>query len=160
MAERLIIIRGTEAHAGPMCNSEVRIAQELGADCPFEDLLDIDGMVLDVAHHGRAGRRDWTSAAAGMATQAVMDAALSGRQRPRYVFRGHNHCVDDSGEKVPGTRAIAMPSWTLRSAYGYRIAAGATSDIGGVIILPDGSLDMQYLRMLVNAPGQRHIRKI
>jgi len=159
MADRMIIIRGTEAHAGPMHNSEARIARELGVDCVFEDILDIDGVIVDVAHHGRVGQRGWTSAAAAMATGAILDASLAGRPLPRYVFRGHNHAIDDSGEKIPGVRAIAMPSWTLRNVYGYRIASGTTSDIGGIIILPDGSLDMSRIRYF-DAPGQRQIRKI
>ena len=159
MAHTAIFIRGTETHVGMMAQSEVRIAQELGAKCPFEAILDIDGLLVDVAHHGRAGRRDWTSAAAGIASQAVMEASLAGRPLPRYVFRGHNHTVDDSGEKLPGTRAVAMPSWQLRTAFGYRISAGTTSDIGGVIIRPDGQLDMSRIRY-VGAPGQRTIIKL
>jgi hypothetical protein len=153
----MYFIRGTSAHAGDMARSEVRIAKKLGArQCVFELLLSVNNIVLDFAHHGRAGRRDWTSSAAGMATEAVMDAAKANRQIPRYVFRGHNHIVDDSGEKLPGTRAIALPSWQLRTEFGYRASAGKRSDIGGVIIMPDGSLDLSKLRYYA-APGQRRI---
>ena len=153
----LYIIRGTSAHSGDMSRSEVRVAKELGAkQCVFELLLSINGIVLDVAHHGRASKRDWTSSAAGMAAEAVLDAAKAGRQIPRYVFRGHNHIVDDSGEKIETTRAIALPAWQLRTEFGYRVSPGKRSDIGGVIILPDGSLDLSNLRYHA-APGQRRI---
>lgn len=153
----LYFIRGTGAHSGEMSRSEVRIAKELGAkSCTWELLLSVDGVLMDFAHHGRAGRRDWTSSAASMATEAVMDAAKDGRQIPRYVFRGHNHIIDDSGEKVPGTRAVALPSWQLRTEYGYKASPGRRSDIGGLIVLPDGSLDTSRMRYTA-APGQRKI---
>ena len=159
MADIMYIIRGTEAHAGEAAGAEAGIAKELGVKCVWEALLDIDGTLIDVAHHGRTGRRSWTSAAAGMGTEAMVDAASENRPLPRYVFRGHNHLVDDSGEKNPKTRAISLPAWTLRTAYGYRIAAGLRSDIGGVIILPDGSLDLSKLRYYA-APGQRQIVRV
>ena len=157
----LYFIRGTEAHAGEAAQSEVGVAKALGAPCSWEAILDIDGVIVDVAHHGRAGRRDWTSAAAGMVTEAIMDAATDRppRQPPNYVFRAHNHICDDSGLKNATTRAIAMPAWTLRGAFGYRAASGRRSDIGGVIILPDGSLDLSRLRYWA-APGQRRIQKL
>jgi hypothetical protein len=158
---RLFFIRGTEAHAGEGAQSEVGVANALGCQCTWENIFDIDGVIIDARHHGRAGRRDWTSAAASMATEAITDAATDNPPRPvpRYVFTGHNHLVDDSGAKIPSTRAISMPSWTLRCAFGYRAAGGKRSDIGGAIILPDGSLDLSKLRYFA-APGQRRIQKV
>jgi hypothetical protein len=161
MASRMFICRGTATHVREMGGSEVTIARELGASSAFEYLLDIDGTVIDCAHHGRAARRDWTSVAASVATQTVMTAAMDNPPRipPRYVFRGHNHIFDDSGEKVRCTRAIAMSSWQLRTEYGYRIAAGTLSDIGGLFILPDGQLDLSRIRYY-EAPGQRQMIKV
>jgi hypothetical protein len=158
---RLLFIRGTEAHAGEGAQSEVGVSNALGCQSTWENIFDIDGTIVDVAHQGRAGRRDWTSAAAGMATEAIMDAATDNPPRPipKYVFRGHNHLCDDSGTKIASTRAISMPAWTLRGAFGYKVAAGHRSDIGGAIILPDGSLDLSKLRYFA-APGQRRIQKI
>jgi hypothetical protein len=157
----LYFIRGTEAHAGEAAQSEVGVAKQLGAPCTWEQIFDIDGILVDCAHHGRAGRRDWTSAAAGTAVEAIQDAVTDNppRPAPRYVFRGHNHLIDDNGMKNATTRAIAMPAWTLRAAFGYRVASGHRSDIGGVIILPDGSLDLSRLRYYA-APGQRKVLKV
>jgi hypothetical protein len=145
-AAKIYICRGTEAHVGPSAGSEVRIAARLGAEIVWEELLEVDGVILDLAHHGRAGRRPWTSAAAGMATEAQINALRKGKPVPRYVLRGHNHLIDDSGDKVEGTRAIAMPSWQLKTAFGHRVAPGSRSDIGGLIMLPDGSLDLSRMR--------------
>jgi hypothetical protein len=160
MADRgLYILRGTEAHAGEAAQTEAGIAQALGAkQCAWELILDVDGLILDLAHHGRAGRREYTSAAASVATEAQVDAAQEGRPIPRYVFRAHTHTIDDSGEKVKGTRAFSCPSWQLKTAFGHRIASGRRADIGGVIILPDGSLDLSRIRYTA-APGQRKLVK-
>jgi hypothetical protein len=155
----LYILRGTEAHAGEAAQSEAAIAKQLKARvCAWELIMDIDGVIVDCAHHGRAGRRTYTSAAASIASEAQTDAAQEGRKIPRYVFRAHNHLVDDSGEKVSGTRAISLPSWQLRTAFGHKVSSGKRSDIGGVIILPDGSLDLSKLRYYA-APGQRRMIK-
>jgi hypothetical protein len=157
----LYFIRGTEAHAGEAAQTEVGVARSLGAPCVWEAIYNIDGILIDVAHHGRAGRRAWTSAAASIATEAIQDAMTDNppRPQPRYVFRGHNHLVDDSGEKIAGTRAISLPSWQLRTAFGHRVSAGKRGDIGGVIILPDGTLDVSKLRYYA-APGAGKVQKI
>jgi hypothetical protein len=155
----LYFIRGTEAHAGEAGQTEVGVAKALGAPCVWEAIYNIDGVMIDVAHHGRAGRRAWTSAAASIAVEAITDAMtdIPPRPAPRYVFRWHNHLIDDSGEKVAGTRAISMPSWQLRTAFGHRVSAGKRGDIGGCIILPDGSLDLSKMRYFA-APGSGRIQ--
>jgi hypothetical protein len=160
-ADAFYIMRGTSIHSGPMSSDEVAIARELGAKCLFEQTFDIDGTLIQCAHHGRASKRDWTSVAASVAVQVILSAAMDRppRQAPRYVFRGHNHICDDSGEKVRSTRAIALPSWELRTEFGFRVAPGILSDIGGAFMLPDGSLDLSRLRYY-EAPGESKVLKV
>jgi hypothetical protein len=64
--------------------------------------------------------------------------------------------IDDSGNKLPGTRAISLPSWQLKTSFGWR-AAGNTvrSDIGGYIVV-DGLLDDSKSRYK-GQPDQRKI---
>jgi hypothetical protein len=151
--------RGTEAHAGDAAQAEVRICKEIGARaCEWELLLDIDEVLFDCGHYGRAGRRDWTSSAAGVASEVAISAALAGELIPDYILRGHNHLIDDSGSKLPGIRAIMAPAWQLRTAFGYRIAPNRRSDIGGMIF--DGyNFDGSKLRYHA-APGQKRIISI
>lgn len=155
-ADKFYILRGTNVHAGNMAASEARIADHLGAQCLFEAVLNIDGTIIDVAHHGRAARRNWTSVAASIASQSIIEASTHKRPVPKYVFRAHNHIIDDSGAKVSGTRAFAMPSFCLRGEFGYHVAAGTTPDIGGVIMLPNGELDLSMIRFY-GAPGDREV---
>ena len=152
------IFRGTEAHAGEIAQSESRIAKELGVPCWWEETLDIDGVLCAFQHHGSVGRRPWTSSAASMAIKARNTALEMKNPVPRYLFYGHNHIVDDSGEKVMGTRAVALSAWQLRTAYGYKVSPGTRSDIGGAIILPNGELDLSRLRYMGAAVQKRIIK--
>lgn len=154
-ADKMIIMRGTEAHTGPMGMSENSIAAALGAEIHWEALLDVGGLLLDLAHHGKAGTRDWTSSAAATAVEARGRALAEGNPIPAYVFRGDRHTVDDSGARVAGTRAMTAPAWQLKTSYGHRAAAGKRSDIGGIIVLPDGSLDLSKLRYMAGEGSRR-----
>ncbi len=136
MADVSFGILGTEAHAGPSCENEVAIYRELGVQEYGQLLnLEIDGKLHDLAHHGRVGGRSWTSSAAAIAVEVCMDCGHQGIPFPDYIWRAHSHIIDDSGLKVPGTRAITIPSWQLKTAFGNRVASNKPrSDIGGFII--------------------------
>ena len=138
-ADAVFGILGTGIHAGAVGANEVDIYNALGAVEYGQHLtLEIDGVVHDFAHHGRAGRRPWTSAAAGLGAEVMIDYASQGWKPPDYIWRGHNHIIDDSGGKLPGTRVICTPSWQLKTEYGWRVSSQTVrSDIGGFIM--DGS---------------------
>jgi hypothetical protein len=155
----LFVCMGTETHAGRNGAEERRVVENAGGRYAPDWLLDIDGLVIRAYHHGNAAKREWTSSAAGLAAGAIIEAAQTGDPIPRYVFAGHNHVIDDSGEKVTGTRYVACPSWQLKTAFGHRVAKGRRSDLGGLIILPDGSLDWSRSRYMA-APGQSKVVKI
>ena len=145
------------SHAGMDNSTEAMLYKELGAVEFGQTLtLNIDGVLHDFAHHGRAGRRPWTSSAANLATEVIMDYAQSGLPLPNYIWRGHNHVIDDSGSKLPGTRSISLPSWQLKTSFGYRVSANTVrSDIGGYIVV-DGLLDDSKVRYR-GQPDQRRI---
>lgn len=134
VADKTFIVYGTPVHNGGTGESEVSIAQELGTRHDWELTVTVDGIPFDLAHHGRAGARDWTSSAAGLAVETALDYISEGLKPPRYVLRGHMHRLDDSGDKLAYTRAIVCPSWQLRTAYGHRYTTKRRSDIGGIII--------------------------
>jgi len=145
------------SHAGMDNSTEAQLYRELGATEFGQNLtLDVDGVIHDFAHHGRAGTRPWTSYAANLATEVVYDYASQGLPIPNFIWRGHRHVIDDSGNKLPGTRAISLPSWQLKTSFGWR-AAGNTvrSDIGGYIVV-DGLLDDSKSRYK-GQPDQRKI---
>jgi hypothetical protein len=137
---------GTPAHAGEIYQSERTVAQRAGFKMFEPELhLDIDGLIVWAFHHGAAGKRDWASAAARVATEARLYAQDLGEPPPDYVFSGHHHIIDDSGFKLK-TRAITCPSWQLKTSFGRKVASNRRSDIGGFIILPGGQLDESRAR--------------
>jgi hypothetical protein len=134
-ADACYLTYGTGAHNGGTAEHEITVGRELGIRHGWEFALNVDGTTIDIAHHGRASQRDWTSSAAGVGAEVAMDYVARGLTPPRYVLRGHRHTLDDSGLKLPYTRAIALPSWQLRTAFGYKVAANKKRcDIGGLIL--------------------------
>lgn len=158
MADAFFGIIGTEDHAGVNGEDEIGIYNALGAaQYGWHLSLRIDGKLHDLAHHGRVGRRPWTSAAAGIATEVMIDCAESGSQIPNYIWRAHNHIIDDSGLKLVNTRAITTPSWQLKTDFGYRVAANRIrSDIGGFIV-NNGILDDRKARYFGQPDGREVI---
>ena len=136
---------------------EAQIYRDLGATEFGQTLtLSVDGIIHDFAHHGRTGSRPWTSGASNLATEVVVDYATSKLPLPNYIWRGHRHVVDDSGNRIPGSRAISLPSWQLKTSFGWRTAGNtARSDIGGYIVV-DGLLDESKSRYR-GQPDQRRI---
>jgi hypothetical protein len=153
---------GTGAHNGGCAEMETTIGNELGIHHDWEYSLDVDGLTFDLTHHGRAGRRDWTSSAAGLAVEVATDYISAGVKPPRYVLRGHNHKIDDSGQKLDYIRAISLPSWQLRTAYGHQVAANQRrSDIGGLILDTGDPDNPNFSRMRYQAPGGYiHVTKV
>lgn len=145
---------GTPTHNGGTGELERRVAGELGAPIDYAWSLDIDKVLLDLMHHGSAGKVDWSSSAARFGAAIANDYLRDGKPAPDYILRGHAHVVDDSGSHIPGTRAIALPSWQLRTAYGYKVSSyRKRSDIGGLIIdtaEPDRPI---VSRLRYTAPG-------
>lgn len=154
MADMMFLCYGTGAHNGGAAEHETTIGRALGIRYDWEFALDVDGVTFDLAHQGRAGRRDWTSSAAGLAAEVARDYQSEGKQPPRYILRGHTHLIDETGCKLPDTRAIICPSWQLRTAYGHQVSTNRKrSDIGGLIIdtaNPDYPITS---RMRYKAPG-------
>ena len=147
LADRLFVVRGTEAHTGKSAVGEEMIARALGAERGADVRWSTDeaatwwtlraewgGVLWDFAHHTSASRLAWTSgnAASRLAAEAIVDAADRHEPVPRMVVRSHVHRSQDSYENYEACRAIIMPAWQLRTAYGHRIAA-RLADIGGLI---------------------------
>jgi len=156
IADAVYLTYGTGAHNGGCAEHEVTLARKLGDRVKhgWEFSLDIDGVLFDITHHGRAGTRDWTSAAASLAVEVAGDYISDGKLPPRYILRGHRHVIDDSAEKLPYTRAIMLPSWQFRTGYGHQAAANRKrSDIGGLIFNTSQPDQPITSRMRYRLPG-------
>jgi hypothetical protein len=156
IADKFIGILGTAAHAGTDHAVESDIYKGLGADYIEQQMtIDIDGVRVDLAHHGRAGFRPWSSSAANLASEIMLDYAQSGLPLPNYIFRGHLHVMDDSGSKFENTRLIQCPSWQLRTTYANRVAGNTRRSDIGAVLLNDGKLDLSHSRYKGQPDGRR-----
>ncbi len=156
IADKFIGILGTAAHAGTDHAVETDLYRQLEADYIEQQMtIDIDGVRVDLAHHGRAGFRPWSSSAANLASEIMLDYAQSGIPLPNYIFRGHFHALDDSGLKFENTRLVQCPAWQLKTTFANRVAGNTRrSDIGG-ILLNDGKLDLSKARYKGQPDGRK-----
>ena len=160
LADDMYCVYGTPAHNGGEGQHEAAVAAEIGAKIAWDWALDVDGVTFDLMHHGTAGRTDWTSTAARLASVVVMDYVALGLPPPRYTLRGHVHSVDDSGIKVPRTRAIVLPSWQLRTAHGHKASPRRRADVGGLILDTADPDNPNLSRMRYTAPGEVSFRVV
>ena len=154
-------VLGTGVHAGQDSSIESQIYRDLGATDFGQTLtLDVDGYIHTFFHHGRAGYRPWTSSSAGLAAEVMLDFAQEGLPLPNFIWSGHTHRSDDSGSKFRDTRAISLPSWQLKTSFGYKVSSGTVrSDIGGYIVIDGHVVDDSRSRYR-GQPDQRRILKV
>jgi hypothetical protein len=159
------IVRGTEAHVGPAGSTEEAFARGLKAERNPESgkwswwhlRLAPHGVLLDFQHHpSTRGNLPWTGpqAAQRLAFRIWAEHALRGLPHPQMAIRSHTHVTRDSGDAYP-TRAIITPSWQLKTAHAYKVAADSIADVGGLIVtvLPDRTYSVQTMLYLPQGPA-------
>lgn len=159
--DRLFFIRGTEAHVGASGNAEERIADGLRRDKrPVEGdpetgtaswwhlRAEIEGVRLDIAHHGRTGQREHTRASAAVlhAHDVFLSHAKRKEPAPDLCLRAHYHRFNDSYDACP-TRVVTTGAWQLKTSYVHKVAADTMADIGGVIVvIEDGTYSLEKVQ--------------
>ncbi|HET8771056.1 MAG TPA: hypothetical protein VFM71_08730 [Gemmatimonadaceae bacterium] len=149
--DKIFGVRGTEAHVGQSANAEERIFDGLRRDHrpvvgdPDTDTaswwhlrMELQGVLLDFAHHGRTGQREHTRA--GAASLHAHDILLShikaGHTPPDLCIRSHYHRFNDSHDACP-VRVVTIGAWQLKTGFVHKVAADSLADIGGAIIVID-----------------------
>lgn len=156
--DKMFIARGTEAHVGQSAASEERIADGLRRDKrPIQGdpdtgtaswwhlRMDVEGVYLDVTHHGRTGQREHTRG--GAAVLHAHDILLSYVKRkervPDLCLRAHYHRFNDSYDACP-VRVFTTGAWQLGTGYVHKVAADTMADIGGaIIVIKDGAYTIE-----------------
>lgn len=145
----IAFVRGTEAHVGKSACAEERAASGLRADgWPIHSeaatgnashwhlKLEVEGVRIDCAHHGRVGTRPWTrpNVVTNLAAEIFYSHAATGQPHPHVAIRSHMHQYVDTGGVHP-VRVIQTPAFQLATSYVHRIAPGALADVGGVFVV-------------------------
>lgn len=155
--QRIHIIRGTESHVGRVGELEEGLARTLrqeghgviedpdtGQASSFWRRIEVDGVLMDLRHHGRMGQRAHTRGPyqRWYAQDIALEHMLDGERAPDLAIRSHLHKYGDSGKdhRWP-TRLVSLPCWQSMTSYAHRITAESLSDIGLVVfVIRDGAL--------------------
>lgn len=151
-ADRLLFVRGTEAHVGKSAAAEESVSDRLSKD-GFPVIRDmetntaswwhfrgeIQGVRLDIAHHGRTGQRSHTRGGAAVlhAWDVLMSHVESGDAPPHLCLRAHYHRFNDSNDACP-VRVVTNGAWQFKTAYVHKVAADTLADVGGILVIIDG----------------------
>jgi len=156
VSDRVYVVRGTGAHSGGSGRREEEFAEDVeayrsGDSGPYSRnklLLNLEGVVVDIAHHTSMGRLPWTApnAANKLASKVLFKCANEGMTIPDLIFRSHNHRFSESGRHFR-CEAICLPGWQGVTEYVNRFDDTAIADIGGAIVLCDrGDYDLEIFR--------------
>lgn len=151
-ADRMLFVRGTTAHVGKSASSEESIAMTARADGRgvisdpdtgtaswWHFRGELQGVRLDITHHGRTGQREHTrmGAAALHAHDILLSHVKNGEQPPHLCLRAHYHRFNDSHDAC-AVRVVTNGAWQFKTEHTHKIAADSLADIGGLIVVIDG----------------------
>jgi len=157
LADAIIVLRGTEAHAGPSASMDEMYAEDVSAEQSAENIFSwwefrgkFGGVTFDIAHHPGtfSGMPHSAHAPAGkVAARIEYDYAINGKKPPDIAIRSHNHIFADSGQTYETRTFITLP-WQLTTSYGHRKGfSGRIMPIGGMyFICEDGEYDVHVRR--------------
>ena len=156
--DKLFFVRGTEVHVGHSAAAEEKIADGLRRDKRpvvgdpdtktaswWHLRMSVEGVLIDVTHHGRSGQREHTRAnAANLYAHDILLAHVKdGDTPPDLCLRGHHHRFNDSYDACP-VRVVTTGAWQLATGYVKKIAADTMADIGGcIIVIKDGKYTVE-----------------
>lgn len=158
---RLVFVRGTEAHVGQSASAEERIADGLRRDKrPVVEepetrtaswwhwRAEIQGVRLDVTHHGRTGQREHTRGGAAVlhAHDILLSHVKAKHPPPDLCLRAHYHKFNDSHDACP-VRVVTTGAWQLATSHVHKIAADSLADIGGaIVVIQAGGYELEKVR--------------
>ncbi len=135
--------KGTEAHTGERAELEETLAAMLNCvpeeytneQTRWETVLEVNGVNINTAHHGKVGSREWTKLTAPMtlATEIVLDSVARGHKLPDLVIRNHAHKYADTFYNAQ-VRVIQNPGWQLSTTFSHKIGIVSPADIGATVI--------------------------
>lgn len=136
------VVIGTQAHnygegssVHLLCKMMPDIAQPL-----YHALLDVEGVTLDVAHHGAyPGGRNWLrgNSARFYLRDLMQVEIMRGRKPPDVVLRGHYHnpVYEYLETERYKSRIYVLPSWSMISDHAIQATRSAHMVTHGILLL-------------------------
>jgi hypothetical protein len=143
----IFVFRGTEAHSGKSGQFDEMIAEDIGAEqhpvteqyAWSQGLVEIDGVLFDLAHHGKTGNLKWTKLNGAYQYASTLSYHYLERYEkfkervPDIALRGHKHTYVDT-YKNARVRLIGLSGWKAADNFLHRIAKGDYPKYGGVVV--------------------------
>lgn len=156
--DKLWVVRGTEAHVGQSASAEERIASglrkdkrpiigddETGTASHWHARLAIQGVRLDITHHGRTGQREHTRGGAAVlhAHDILLSHVKDADDYPNLCLRAHYHRFNDSYDACP-VRVVTTGAWQLATSHVHKVAADSLAHVGGaIVVIQDGKYTVE-----------------
>lgn len=157
VVDKVIVVRGTQAHTGKSAWIETVIAEDMDNTFPSKESASwwhfrgtIEGVRFDVHHKANMGRMPWTEKHAGVKIAKIVVDRYNEMKSPipHIAARAHNHKRSDSGRNFE-VKAICMPCWSGFTEFAHQMGyENDNPSIGGdVIVCEDGKyewIDYRY----------------
>jgi len=162
MVEKTYVIKGTECHT---LNLENLLAKELGAvgkAAKDKWLIDVNGCLVDAAHHMGVTSRTYLEASAMSIHMgnAILNSIRMDHRPAKVYLRGHRHC---GGWYTDGSGLFCVTGgWQFLTRHGYKVVTDSIPS-PTVIVLdwrgkPNGALPQVH--ELKFKPPQDEIEKV
>lgn len=141
-SDRFFVVRGTAAHTGSSATTEEAIAIDIGAEkCGdnwswWELLLECEGVLFDIRHHGPLGRLEHTRGNALNRRAVELMLKYANKRCPDVGIQSHNHRFSSSSDEYP-IKMYSLPAWQLITEFVNRIGNVMPADIGGMYFVCD-----------------------
>jgi len=164
---QIFVVRGTESHSGPGSKSEEAIARALGCTpneageyATWQLWMDVDGVVIQFAHHisTTSSAAYETSAPMREMITGLVEAAQWGQKLPSVFVRSHRHrfvCVP-MATAHGRVQAVITPGWQLKTPFVERVDRMRVPHIGGIVMLIEDE-KCQIQEKLYPLPGPKPI---
>lgn len=138
MADRAYALLGTDSHVGSNGEEDQDIADKLDMEARARWRLNIGGKVINWAHQGVLGQREWTLDNPLLTlAQSVEIQSLKRKQPvPDLILRHHVH-RGRSIVATNGIRVVTCPCWQFPTSWLLAKYTEAWPDIGGMLYWPE-----------------------
>lgn len=160
LARKIFVTKGTECHTQGMEN---KLAHDLDAEegrAKNKWLIDIQGTLLDVAHHMMTASRVYLEAT--QLSVAMNNARLNymrtGQRMPNLFLRAHRHC---GGTYSDGDSMIGVTGgWQFLSRYGHKVVGDAIPRPSAILLDWRNGSNLPSVEQLAFNPPQDEIAKV
>jgi len=158
-SDRVFVVRGTAAHVKSSASMEEKIAIDIKAEVDpqsevmirnpitnemekknrhswWELLLECEGVLFDIRHHGPLGQLVHTRGNALNRRAMEMMVRYANQRVPDVAIQSHQHRFASSSDEYP-IKVYALPAWQLISEFIHRIGNVTPADIGGMYFICD-----------------------